>query len=95
MEIALALEKAGESLAKRFGTDIPKKAIVKFVVNLTACKKGSVLPSDHCYNRTNNGVKSPPHNYALFLWIRRGIYRFVGHGYQHVGTVIRCPKRKV
>lgn len=47
--------------------------------------KASILPSDYCYNRTNNGIgNSKP---KLFLHMGRGLYRCVGQHYVYTGPV--------
>ncbi len=53
----------------------------------------SYIPSDYCYNRTNNGIiyDKQPH---YFLHIGRGKYRYVGKNYQYKGNIEHYPKNK-
>ena len=55
--------------------------------------EGSYIPSDYCYNRTNEGINydKQPH---YFLYIKRGIYQYVGKNYNYIGVVERNPKNK-
>ncbi len=54
---------------------------------------GSYIPSDYCYNITNNGIiyEKQPH---YFLHLSRGKYRYVGKNYNFKEKVERRPKKK-
>lgn len=54
--------------------------------------KDSYIPSDYCYNRTNNGNEKQPH---YFLWLSRGKYQYVGKDYVYNGEVEHKPIKKV
>lgn len=60
--------------------EIKKIVSVSYKIN-----DGSFQPSDMCYNRTNKGLeKSPSYNTnssRIFLWIKRGQYKYVGPNY--------------
>lgn len=49
-------------------------------------EKNSVLPSDHCYNYTNKGIK-PDSDDKFFMRIKHGEYKYVGENYVYNGVV--------
>ncbi|HEX4607533.1 MAG TPA: hypothetical protein VH092_04940 [Urbifossiella sp.] len=54
------------------------------------CEPGSVIPSDYCYNRTNDGVK--PSWPIFFELVGDGEYRFLGRDYPYNGPRWHHPK---
>ena len=93
MTIAEALEIAGRELQAAAGIQpIHRTAIIARVEELRECAEGSVIPSDHCYNRTNAGVRSS--HIKLFLHMgeeKSGEYHFVGRDYPYSGPVDEFP----
>jgi hypothetical protein len=53
-------------------------------------KKSSILPSDFCYNRYNKGIKFNRQN-RYFIFIKPGLYHYVGPNYPFTGEVIHKP----
>lgn len=54
-------------------------------------KSGSVIPSDYCYNRVNNGIqieKKP----AVFEFLGNGKYKCLGLNYPYNGAIYHKPK---
>lgn len=53
-------------------------------------KEGSIIPSDYCYNRVNNGItlKKP----AVFEFLGNGNYRCLGSNYPYNGAIYHKPK---
>lgn len=49
----------------------------------------SVILSDYCYNRFNNGI---PFNKHLFLYINRNTYKYLGEHYPYTGLIFHKPK---
>lgn len=51
---------------------------------------GSIIPSDYCYNRLNNGItlKKP----TLFEFLGGGRYRCLGENFCYNGPIYRRPK---
>ena len=46
---------------------------------------GSIIPSDYCYNRINDGIAlSKP---TLFEYLERGLYRCLGENYPYNGDI--------
>ena len=55
--IAETMELVGHRLQEARGKEpITRAEIVRAVVDDCGCSTSCVLPSDHCYNRTNDGV---------------------------------------
>ena len=67
------------------GYVISRKELIQFVQKNHDMVEGSILPSDYCYNRINDGIKlSKP---TLFEHISRGKYRCLGENYPYNGDV--------
>lgn len=59
--------------------------LIHFVHTQYGVKKGSIIPSDYCYNLINNGIDlSKP---TLFEHLGRGSYRCLGEKYPYNGNV--------
>lgn len=55
--------------------------------------EGSIIPTDYCYNRVNNGIqieKKP----TVFEYISRGQFRCLGANYPYNGLIYHKPKQK-
>lgn len=48
----------------------------------------SIIPSDYCYNRLNNGIKFDKH---IFIYLERNLYKCVGENYKYTGKVYHKP----
>ncbi len=94
MTIAEALEVVGRALQQQRGDQpITRTEIVARVAAMCGCDQSSVLPSDYCYNRTNDGVRLS--HVPMFLHVggqRSGRYRFVGRDYPYTGPVDHYPQ---
>ena len=87
--ILAAFEKVCPALQTEFGEkSIPKRRIVAAVVAECGCSPEHVRPSDHCYNRMNAGIDLYEID-PLFLYVRKGFYRYVGRNYPFTGLVFR------
>ncbi len=53
----------------------------------------SYIPSDYCYNRKNNGIDYKKQTH-YFLYISRGIYKYVGKNYFYDGIIEHNPRKK-
>lgn len=63
--------------------EIKQRVHERFGTNLT-----SIIPSDYCYNRRNQGIRFNQH---LFVRLNPGEYRYVGENYPYDGWVFeRC-----
>ncbi len=69
--------------------DLRTQEIVEKVLhNFPGVKKDSILPSDYCYNHTNEGASI----HKFFLKIEHGVYKFVGENYD---ADIRCKDSNI
>ncbi|MEC2078080.1 DUF7225 domain-containing protein [Metabacillus fastidiosus] len=50
---------------------------------------GSIILSDYCYNRYNNGISFDKH---LFEYINRNSYKYLGENYPYTGLIFHKPK---
>lgn len=69
-------------IGKYFTTSETKDVVEKkYKIN-----RSSFQPSDMCYNRTNKGVDNTPSynqtNSKIFLWVKKGLYQYVGPDYE-------------
>jgi len=71
------------------GEVLSRSFIAQSVAELMGCPPDSVMPSDHCYNRTNAGVTTQQ---PMFVMLDRASYRYVGRAAQYTGECIRYPK---
>lgn len=49
---------------------------------------GSVILSDYCYNRINNGISFEKH---IFEFLGGGFYKYLGEDYPYTGMIIHKP----
>lgn len=75
----------------RFGTDNVMDVDEVLATAGMADKKGSILPTDYCYNRYNNGLGDfkGPH---LFEYTDDRKFRVLGENYPYSGNVMHQPK---
>lgn len=66
--------------------------MIEAVVAECGCQPRSVLPTDRCYNRTNNGIKME--NSPVFIYEGPSLFRHVGPNHQFTGPLIHKPKGK-
>lgn len=64
------------------GTMLTTAEIIDRVVSKYAINRASFQPSDMCYNLSNKGVeKGKIVNKKIFIWEKRGLYKYVGEKY--------------
>jgi hypothetical protein len=91
LPVVQALERVGRRFqAARGDGPIRLADLVDGVVRECGCARKSVLPSDHCYDRVNDGL--PPDHTPMFVHAGRGLYRFLGPGYPYTGPRYHHPK---
>ena len=71
------------SIGKEFTTE----DIKKMVHDESGRKHGSIIPSDYCYNITNNGINNYRDYLHLFEQVARGRYKYLGTNYRYNGKV--------
>lgn len=55
-------------------------------------KKGSIIPTDYCYNRYNNGLGDFKKHVHLFEYTEDKRFRILGDNYKYTGIVLHKPK---
>ena len=91
MTVKEALEHVGPRLQGRHGPNpIPVAELRREAAPVGGFSEASVLPSDFCYNRTNAGVR--PGHAPLFLYVKAGMYRYVGPNHPYTGPLMHQPK---
>jgi len=75
-----------EQEGKRFSAaEIKNRVSAEFGTN-----EISIIPSDYCYNRINNGI---PFNKHLFIRLSKGEYKYIGENHPYTGWIHRRLKR--
>lgn len=71
-----------------------RKDIIKIVTDFCNCNPSSVIPSDYCYNRINDGIKNDFETRVhLFDYLGRNCYKYVGPNKKYSCTVMHKPKK--
>ena len=73
------------------GTVFTRAEIVNLVVSKYGCNPTSIIPSDYCYNRLNNGINYEKYLH-LFEYTNTKQYRYLGLDYPYTGKIIHKPK---
>lgn len=91
LDIAGACDRVGHRLRAEYGTEpIPGAVLIAEVVKECGCQPGSVIPTDRCYNRTNNGIQLQ--NNPIFIYEGPSLFRYVGLNYPFTGPLLHKPK---
>lgn len=78
-------EKVLSTFAGKEGETFKRHEIIDMVLKkYPGTNKDSVIPSDYCYNMTNNGIKFKFHVFELQS---RGVYKYLGEGVKYNGLV--------
>lgn len=73
------------------GTEFSCREIIDKVVQKHGCNPESIIPSDYCYNRINNGINFQ--NYLhIFEYLSNSKYKYLGTNYPYNGTIYHKPK---
>lgn len=75
------------------GTEFSSNEIKRMVFLKFGRTTGSVIPTDYCYNRFNNGIDFEKH-LKIFEYVSRGKFRYLGKNYPYSGKVYHKPKEK-
>jgi hypothetical protein len=67
-------------------TEMKREAKKRFGAN-----PGSIIISDFCYNRINDGIKFDKH---LFEYLERNTYKFLGENYPYTGKIYHRPQHQ-
>lgn len=71
---------------------IPGELIKQKIEEIGGYRKGSVIPSDYCYNLINKAPFSFKH--PVLVRVQRGKYKYVGPDYRYNGSVMWKPKQE-
>ena len=88
------------------GSVYKTKTLIKFELEKYNRKDDKIHPSDHCYNKTNQGncknIRptdehnfSTPDNIPLFECISRGIFKYLGENYPYNGICVLAGKKRI
>ncbi len=84
-KIIEALEKNFQKEEVFFGSDLKSILASEYEIN-----PGSILLTDYCYNRYNEGIVFDKH---LFEYLERNKFKYLGENYPYSGKVFHKPKR--
>jgi hypothetical protein len=82
-------DKVIEVLSKQHKSVFTTAEIKTLCHNIYGLNKTSVIPSDYCYNRTNNGINT---NKNILIYLGSGEYKYVGKSYNYEGWVFHREK---
>lgn len=79
-------------LVEKFGTDhiVDLQQLYRIFKTQYNINEGSIIPSDYCYNRINNGINL--NKATVFEFLGRGQYRCLGLNYQYNGIIYHKAK---
>lgn len=72
-------------------SEFTRSEIVNLVNSKFGCNPTSVIPSDYCYNRLNNGINYDKYLH-LFEYTDTKTYRYLGLDYPYTGKIVHKPK---
>lgn len=73
------------------GMEFTSEEIKSAVTSKFGANPTSVIPSDFCYNRTNNGI-NPREDNRLFEYLETGLYKYLGENYPYTGKIFHKPQ---
>lgn len=74
------------------GMVVTSRFIKSELKNKFGAHLSSVMPSDFCYNRVNDGIGFRKDN-RIFKYIRRNAYEYIGENYPYTGKIYHKPYR--
>ena len=73
------------------GTEITTSEIKRIVSSKFGRNPDSVIPTDFCYNRVNDGIDLKEH-LKIFEYLERGKFKYLGKNYPYTGKIYHKPK---
>ena len=73
------------------GTELSRDEIITRVHLHFGRNESSIIPSDYCYNRYNNGINYEKHLH-LFEYLGNGKYKYLGIEYPYTGKIYHKQK---
>lgn len=79
-------------MVAEFGSDhvLTLREIISALNERFGTKEGSIIASDYCYNRINDGISA--NKPAVFEYLGRGQYRCLGEHFPYNGPIYHKPK---
>lgn len=77
----------------KIGTIFSRDEIITIVYNKFGRNKSSIIPTDFCYNRYNNGLDFGKHM-PIFEYTYDKRFKYLGEKYPYTGLVFHKPKGK-
>ena len=69
-----------------------RQELIALIRDKYGIHEASIMPSDYCHNRTNNGIHSSKPK--LFLNVGRGLYQCVGQAYVYDGPIYHDARHR-
>jgi hypothetical protein len=82
-------EQVNHLLSKQKKTIFKTSEIKELMTRHYGVNENSVIPSDYCYNRTNNGIEFDKH---ILLYVNRGVYQYIGLNCKYTGNISHQEK---
>lgn len=76
------------------GREFSRSEIVSMVNKKFGRNETSIIPSDYCYNRLNNGINYET-SLHLFEYTRENTYKYLGINYPYTGKIYHKPKGSI
>ena len=90
--MAQTVNDAAAQLQPQYEGGIPSDVLKREIERMGGYARGSVLPSDYCYNVINRASFSFRH--TVLVREGRGMYRYVGPDNAYTGLVMWKPKQE-
>lgn len=81
-------EQLKEVLKNDMNTLVTSSILKEMLKELYGTNPASVILSDYCYNRYNNGISFNKH---LFEYVNRNSYKYIGEHYPYTGLIFHKP----
>ncbi|WP_447079592.1 DUF7225 domain-containing protein [Vibrio alginolyticus] len=82
-------EKVNQVLSQQIATIFTTKEIKQLCSDEHNLNPSSVIPTDYCYNRINNGIRNDKN---ILIYLGFGEFKYVGQSYSYHGWVYQRPK---
>jgi hypothetical protein len=87
---ARALNEAAASLQPEYGGKIPVERLKRVAERIASYERGSIGPSDYCYNFINKASYS--FKFPILERVDSATYKYLGPGFKYTGRVMWQPK---
>ena len=92
-QIYLICDRVGKRMAEKYSNaPIPIPEIEDEVLSERGGPRKSILVTDRCYNRHNDGIQ--PNTPRMFEYLGEGDVRYLGLDFANAGPMFHQPKKK-